>query len=53
MKYGRKNKIQLDPLKYNLMLLGESGIGKSTIIKQYCEKLAGEDGYIFLEIGNT
>lgn len=51
MKYGRKNKIQLDPLKYNLMLLGESGIGKSTIIKQYCEKLAGEDGYIFLEIG--
>ena len=33
------------------MLLGESGIGKSTIIKQYCEKLAGEDGYIFLEIG--
>jgi len=51
MKYGKKNEIKIDPLKYNLMLIGESGIGKTTIIKEYCEKLAGEDGYIFLEIG--
>lgn len=51
MAYGKKNKINLDPLSYNLMLMGESGIGKTTIIKQYCEKLAGEDGYLFLEIG--
>lgn len=51
MKYGKKNEIKIDPLKYNLMLIGESGIGKTTIIKEYCEKLAGEDGYMFLEIG--
>ena len=51
MKYGKKNEININPLAYNLMLIGESGIGKTTIIKDYCEKLAGEDGYMFLEIG--
>lgn len=51
MKFGRKNEIKIDPLAYNFMLIGESGIGKTTIIKEYCEKLAGEDGYIFLEMG--
>lgn len=51
MKFGKKNEIKIDPLKYNLALIGESGIGKTTIIKQYCEKLAGENGYIFLEMG--
>lgn len=51
MKYGRKNEVNLNPLAYNLALIGESGIGKTTIIKEYCEKLAGSDGYMFLEIG--
>lgn len=53
MKIGKRNEIQLNPLKYNLMLIGESGIGKTTIINEYCQKLAGnEDGsYIFLECG--
>lgn len=51
MKFGRKNEVQINPLKYNLALIGESGIGKTTVIKEYCEKLAGEDGYIFLELG--
>ena len=31
-------------------MIGESGIGKTTVIKEYCEKLA-PDAYIFLEIG--
>lgn len=51
MKFGRKNEIKIDPLAYNFMLIGESGIGKTTIIKEYCEKLAGSDGYMFLETG--
>lgn len=51
MKYGKRNEVKLNPLAYNLALIGESGIGKTTIIKEYCEKLAGEDGYMFLEIG--
>ena len=52
MKFGRKNEIKIDPLAYNFMLIGESGIGKSTVIKEYCEKLAGEDGYLFVETGH-
>lgn len=51
MKFGRKNEIKINPLAYNFMLIGEGGIGKTTIIKEYCEKLAGTDGYMFLETG--
>lgn len=50
-KYGRKNQVNLNPLSYNLMLLGTPKVGKTTVIKEYCEKLAGEDGYIFFEFG--
>ena len=49
-KYGKKNEVKIDPLSYNICLLGEPKIGKTTIIKEVCEKLAGEDGYIFLEM---
>lgn len=50
-KFGKKNEVDLNPLHYNIALLGESGIGKSTIVKEVCEKLAGEDGYIHFDIG--
>lgn len=50
-KFGKKNEINLNPLAYNIGLLGESGVGKSTIMKQICEKLAGDEGYIALDIG--
>lgn len=49
-KYGKKNEIKIDPLKYNICLLGEPKIGKTTIIKEMLEKLGGEDSYIFLEM---
>lgn len=51
MAFGKKNVIKIDPLNYNIGLIGESGIGKTTIIKEMCEKLAGEDGYLFVECG--
>lgn len=51
MAYGRRNHVNLDPLSYNLMLLGTPKVGKTTTIKEYCEKLAGEDGYLFFEFG--
>ena len=51
-KFGKKNHVNLDPLSYNICLLGESKCGKTTIIKEVCEKLVGDDGYIFLEIGH-
>lgn len=50
-KYGKKVEIQLNPLAYNIGLLGESGIGKSTIMKDMCEKLVGTEGYMSLNIG--
>ena len=50
-KFGKKNEIQLDPLAYNIGLIGSSGIGKSTLIKEVCEKLVGENGYIALDMG--
>lgn len=51
-KFGKKNNVKLDILSYNTLLLGESKIGKTTLIKEVCEKLTNnvEDGYLFLEI---
>lgn len=50
-KFGKKNVIKIDPLKYNIGLIGESGVGKSTLVKEMCEKLVGEEGYIIAEVG--
>ena len=51
-KFGKKNHVTLDILSYNTLLLGESKCGKTTLIKEVCEKLSGDDGYLFLEIGS-
>lgn len=51
MKYGKKNQVNLNPLSYNICLLGESKIGKTTLIHEVCSKLVGEDGYLFCEMG--
>jgi ABC-type cobalamin/Fe3+-siderophores transport system ATPase subunit len=50
-KFGKKKEIKIDPLAYNLGILGISGIGKSGLCKQVCEMLAGEQGYIALDMG--
>lgn len=50
-RFGKKNRIKLDPLAYNIGLIGESGIGKTTLAKEVCERLVGEDGYMILSIG--
>lgn len=50
-KFGKSNKVSLNPLDYNICLMGESKIGKSTLAKEVCEKLVGTDGYIGLDIG--
>lgn len=50
-KFGKKHEVDLNPLHYNLGLIGLSGIGKTTVIKEMCEKLVGDEGYLFLECG--
>ncbi len=52
MAFGKKNKISVNPLDYNVGLIGLAGVGKTTTIKEYCEILAPEDGgYLFIECG--
>lgn len=50
-KYGKKKEISINPLSYNIGLAGLSGIGKSTLIKNVCEQLVGDEGYLMLDIG--
>ena len=50
-KFGKKMEISTNPLDYNICILGESKIGKTTIAKEMCEKLVGSEGYIHLDIG--
>ena len=45
-KFGRKNHVNLDPLSYSSCLLGEAKVGKTTLVRQVCEKLVGEDGSV-------
>lgn len=51
MGFGKKNHVKIDPTNYSLMLLGESKVGKTSVIKEVLEKLVGENGYLFAEIG--
>lgn len=50
-KYGKKKVVSDGLNNYLIGLLGESGIGKSTLIKNVCEKEFGDDGYIFINCG--
>lgn len=51
MAFGKHNHVKIDPLSYSMFVLGESKIGKTTLVREVCEKLAGENGYLFLELG--
>jgi len=52
-KFGKKNHVSINPLDYSTCLLGEAKCGKTTLIKEVCEKLTGsQDGYLFLEFGD-
>lgn len=49
-KFGKRNVLSVNPLDYNICILGEPKWGKTTLIKEYLEKLAGINGYIMLEM---
>lgn len=46
-----KNKISDSLADYSICLLGESGIGKTTTMVEFCEKEFGEDGYVIFNMG--
>lgn len=50
-KYGQRTKVSDKIWDRTVGLIGESGIGKTTVMSAVCEKLVGEDGYIVLDIG--
>ena len=50
-KYGKRSKVTVDPSRYIIGLLGESGVGKTTTLSKVCETLFGENGYIMLDMG--
>lgn len=51
MAFGKRNVISDDLSKYSLILLGQPGIGKTTVLARACEKEFGEDGYLLLNMG--
>lgn len=52
MAFGKRSKISDNLNDYSLMICGESGIGKTTVISEVCEKEFGEDGYLLLNTGD-
>ena len=52
MAFGKRNSVNLDILSYNIMLLGSSGSGKTSLINDVCNKYTGyPEAALFLEIG--
>ena len=50
-KFGKKSVVSNNIWNYNIGILGESGVGKTTLMYNVCNKLVGDDGSILLNIG--
>lgn len=50
MKIGKRNKVSTNIFSFNWGLIGESGVGKTTVIYNLLEKIC-PDGYLFAECG--
>lgn len=52
MAFGKRNQVSVNILDYNIMLLGESGAGKTSLINNVClEYTDNPESALFLEIG--
>lgn len=52
MAFGKRSKVSENLSDYSIMLCGESGVGKTTVISELCEKEFGADGYLLLNTGD-
>lgn len=52
MAFGKRSKISDNLYDYSIMICGESGVGKTTVISELCEKEFGPDGYLLLNTGD-
>ena len=50
-KFGKKNIVNRDLFSYNVYLLGDSGIGKSTLMADIMTKFCDDEQYIILNCG--
>lgn len=49
--FGKKNTVNKDLFAYNIMLLGESGVGKTSMMAEVMKKFCNDDEYLVLQIG--
>lgn len=52
MAFGKRSTVSKNLYDYSIMLCGESGVGKTTVMSELCEKEFGEDGYLLLNTGD-
>ena len=52
MAFGKRSSISENLNDYSIMLCGESGIGKTTVMSRLCEMEFGEDGYLLMNTGD-
>lgn len=49
--FGKKNVVSKNIFDYNIMLLGEAGVGKTTTMANVMRKFCKDDEYVCLQIG--
>lgn len=49
-RYGKKKQISTNLNDYFVIVLGEPGIGKTSLLAKTCVNEFGENGYMFLEM---
>ncbi len=49
-KFGQRNHVSLSVLDTSLIFMGSPKVGKTSLLKEVYEKVAGTNGYIFLEM---
>lgn len=52
MAFGKRSSVSGNLNDFSIMICGESGIGKTTVMARMAEKEFGEDGYLLLNTGD-